>query len=443
MSMMTNLLEKIEQKNATVGVIGLGYVGLPLALAFAEKGMPVIGFDIDPKKYDLLNSGKSYIKYIAAERIADVVEKKVFSATDDFNRLPEADVLIICLPTPLDEHMEPDMSFIENNAKLISTHLKKGQLIILESTTYPGTTEELLADILEESGMIRGEDFFLAFSPEREDPGSKHFSTTTIPKVVGGTDPASGQLAVALYDTIISKTVPVSSAAVAEATKLTENIFRAVNIALVNELKIIYDKMGINVWEVLDAAETKPFGFMRFNPGPGWGGHCIPIDPFYLTWKAKELGLTTRFIELAGQVNITMPNWVINKLQLELNNHRKPVNGSKILLLGMAYKKDIDDVRESPALVILDMLFDLGAKVDYHDPFVDSIPMTRAHPQRAGMKSVELSPGNIADYDAILLVTDHSDLDYKTIVENAQLFIDTRGVIHNKYPELAGKVVMA
>lgn len=443
MSQFEELSRLIEGRKAAVGVIGLGYVGLPLALAFAEKGFPVTGFDIDPRKMELLKQGKTYIQYISSARISEVVNNGTFSATDQFSRLHEPDVLIICLPTPLDEHFEPDMSYIVDNAELIRKSLRKGQMVILESTTYPGTTEELLAGILEKSGLAAGEDFYLAFSPEREDPGSTNYSTTTIPKVVGGINDESCQLAIELYDSIISATVPVSSASVAEATKLTENIFRAVNIALVNELKIIYDKMGIDVWEVLDAAETKPFGFMRFNPGPGWGGHCIPIDPFYLTWKAREYGLSTRFIELAGQVNITMPNWVINKLQSSLNKAKKPVNGSSVLLLGMAYKRNVGDVRESPGLVVLDLLLELGANVDYHDPYVEEIPKTRDHPERAGMKSVDLTPENVAGYDAVLLITDHSDIDYRMAVEKAQIFVDTRGLVYKQLPGLVDKIIKA
>ncbi|MCK5378640.1 MAG: nucleotide sugar dehydrogenase, partial [Acidobacteria bacterium] len=343
------LLQRINDGQATVGVIGLGYVGLPLAIAFADKGFPVLGFDIDQAKVDAVMRGESYIKHLNGEGLSRVVQAGTLKATADFSRLATADVVLICVPTPLTPQREPEMSYVVDTANQIKNSLRRGQLVVLESTTYPGTTDELLKDILEESGLTCGQDFFLAFSPEREDPGNPDFGTTTIPKVVGGVDQVSGDLAERIYDQAIARTVRVSSARAAEATKLTENIFRAVNIALVNELKIVYDRMGIDVWEVLDAAATKPFGFMRFSPGPGWGGHCIPLDPFYLAWKAREFGQPTRFIELAGEVNITMPAYVVEKLQLALNDRGKAVKNSKVLVLGLAYKKDIDDPRESPA----------------------------------------------------------------------------------------------
>lgn len=421
------LRERLERRTGPVGVIGLGYVGLPLALAFAEQGCPVLGFDVDPEKIGALQAGRSYIPHLDGDRLPELVESKRFQATADFDRLAEPDALIICVPTPLTPQREPDMTYVEGTGRQIAQRLRPGQIVVLESTTYPGTTEELLRDILETSGLECGQDFFLAFSPEREDPGRKDHSVTRIPKVVGGVDPLSGELAEALYRCVVPETVRVSSARVAEATKLTENIFRAVNIALVNELKMIYDRMGIDVWEVLDAAATKPFGFMRFDPGPGWGGHCIPLDPFYLTWKAREVHQTTHFIELASQVNIRMHEYVLEKLMLALNQRGKAVNGSKVLLLGLAYKKDVSDPRESPAFEILDGLLRLGAHVEYHDPHIPRSPRMRNWPHLQDLESVPLEAERLANTDAVVLVTDHSAFDYRLILEHAPLIVDTRG----------------
>ena len=435
------LNELIGNNKAKIGVIGLGYVGLPLAIECVLKGYDTLGFDVDEQKIEYLGKGQSYIKHIPSERVTRANETGKFDYTVDFARLAEPDILLICVPTPLNKYREPDMSYIINNANIIKKYLRKGQLVVLESTTYPGTTDTLLKNILDESGLVLGDDYFLAFSPEREDPGNADFSTSTIPKIVGGVDPVSGDLATEFYSRIITKAVRVNTAAEAEATKLTENIFRSVNIALVNELKVIFDKMGMDIWEILDAASTKPFGFMRFEPGPGWGGHCIPVDPFYLTWKAREYELSTKFIELAGEVNVTMPKWIVKRLQDALNDHQRSVKGSRILLMGMAYKRDIDDTRESPSLVIQEILGEMGAHVDYHDPHVPAIPITRKFSELAGLKSVELTPEVIASYDAVLIVTDHAAVDYEMLAENAKLLLDTRGVYHKKYPDLKDKVL--
>jgi UDP-N-acetyl-D-glucosamine dehydrogenase len=434
-----SLKQKIERKETVVGIIGLGYVGLPLALAFAEKSYSVLGFDVDVKKIDAIERSECYIDHLDTGRVAAANDNGLLRVTTDFGRLDEPDAILICVPTPLTRQREPDMRFVEGAAREIGAVLRPGQLVVLESTTYPGTTDELVREILEESGLRCGEDFFLAFSPEREDPGNPDYGTTTIPKVVGGTDENSGDLAELLYSKAITKTVRVSSARAAEAAKLTENIFRAVNIALVNELKIVYDALGIDVWEVLDAAETKPFGFMRFNPGPGWGGHCIPLDPFYLAWKAREYGQPTKFIELAGEVNIDMPTFVINKLTLALNDREKSVRGSKVLVLGLAYKKDIGDPRESPAFEIIDQLLTLGAEVSYHDPYVPTAPKMRTWPDLPPMHSKELSAELLGFSDAVMIVTDHSGVDYDFVLQHAQLLVDTRGI----YREPSEKVVKA
>jgi len=422
------LFQRIDTCKASVGVIGLGYVGLPLAIAFADKGFPVLGFDIDQSKVDAVMASESYIKHLDGDGLARVVQAGKLEATTDFARLETSDVIMICVPTPLTPQREPDMSYVVETARQIKKTLRTGQLVVLESTTYPGTTDELLKDILEESGLVCGQDFYLAFSPEREDPGNPDFGTTTIPKVVGGLDQISGDLAENLYAKAIARTVRVSSARAAEATKLTENIFRAVNIALVNELKMVYDRMDIDVWEVLDAAATKPFGFMRFSPGPGWGGHCIPLDPFYLAWKAREYGQSTRFIELAGEVNVTMPAYVIEKLQLALNDRAKAVKNSHVLVLGLAYKKDIDDPRESPAFELIHQLLTLGAKVSYHDPYIPTAPSMRSWPQLPAMHSVDLSVENLEAADAVLIATDHSAVDYQFVADHATLVVDTRGI---------------
>src|SRR5215831_3079544 len=422
------LRAKIENRTARVGIIGLGYVGLPLALTFAEGGFQVLGFDADQAKIEALEAGRNYIKHLRPERLTGSLSSGLFRSTAEVARLSEPDVLIVCVPTPLTPQREPDMSFVVGTAHQIAASLRKGQLVILESTTYPGTTDELVRGILERTGLSTGRDYFLAFSPEREDPGNAKYGTATIPKVVGGVDPVSGDLAQTLYAQVISGTVRVSDARTAEATKLLENIFRAVNIALVNELKIVFDRMKIDIWEVLDAAATKPFGFMRFNPGPGWGGHCIPLDPFYLTWKAREHGISTRFIELAGEVNQQMPRYVVEKLRLALNDRRKSVNGSKILVLGLAYKKNIDDARESPAFEIIELLLQQGAEVSYHDPHVPRLPVTRSWPDLPALTSVPLSPGGLEAFDAALIVTDHSTVDYDMVARHAPLVVDTRGI---------------
>jgi UDP-N-acetyl-D-glucosamine dehydrogenase len=418
------LKQKIENKEAVVGVVGLGYVGLPLLIEFVNGGFRCIGFDIDEKKVSLLKAKKSYIRHISSDRIAAVVETDRFEATVDFSRIPEADCIVVAVPTPLDKHQQPDLSFIINTSEAVSKHLRKGQLVILESSTWPGTTEEVMKPILEKSGLKCNQDFWVAFSPEREDPNNPHYSTKTIPKVVGANDPISLACAKALYDAIIVQTVPVSSSQAAEATKLLENIFRSVNIALVNEMKIILDRMGIDVWEVIYAASTKPFGYMPFYPGPGLGGHCIPIDPFYLTWKAREYDMPTRFIELAGEINTNMPYWVVQKIGAALNERKKSLKGSKILILGAAYKKDVDDVRESPTLKLIEILEDRGAKVDYNDPYIPKMPHVRKY--RYEMKSVPLTPANIKKYDVVLISTDHSSYDYQKIVTHAKMVVDTR-----------------
>lgn len=434
-----HLTDAIRRREAMVGIIGMGYVGLPLALAFAESGYPVLGFDINEALVAKLNAGESHIRHMDAARVQGVVSAGKLSATTDFERLREPDVLLIAVPTPLTPQREPDMSYVSQTAEAIRARLRPGQLVVLESTTYPGTTDELLVEILGRSGLTVGQDYLLAYSPEREDPGNANFDTTTIPKVVGGLDARTTTLAAALYDNVIGEVVEVSSARAAEATKLTENIFRAVNIALVNELKVIYDGMGIDVWEVLDAAATKPFGFMRFNPGPGWGGHCIPLDPFYLAWKAREFGASTRFIELAGEVNVFMPAFVVGKLQDALNARSKPVRGSKVLVLGLAYKKNIDDPRESPAFDVIERLLHLGADISYHDPHIPKAPRMRTWPDLPEMHSVPLTAEGLAAVDAVIVVTDHGAVDYDLVVEHADLVVDTRGI----YREPRSNVVKA
>ena len=430
------LKQRIQAGDARVGIIGIGYVGLPLALALVERGFDVIGFDVDPVKVDKLARGEGYIKHLDGGRIAAAVATGRLHTTVDFSRLSEPDAILICVPTPLTPQRQPDMTYVEHSARQVKAALRRGQLVVLESTTYPGTTDELLQRILEETGLRCGTDFFLAFSPEREDPGNKDYGTTTTPKVVGGVDAISADLAQALYARIIVRTVRVSSARAAEATKLTENIFRAVNIALVNELKVVYDRMGIDVWEVLDAASTKPFGFMRFNPGPGWGGHCIPLDPFYLSWKAREYGVGPRFIELAGDVNVEMPHYVIGKLQGALNERGKPLKGSKVLVLGLAYKKDIDDPRESPAFEVIELLLRLGASVSYHDPHIPEAPRMRSWPDLPPMCSVPLNEAALAGQDAVLVITDHSAVDYDLVLRAAPLIVDTRGIYREPYPSV-------
>jgi UDP-N-acetyl-D-glucosamine dehydrogenase len=424
LSLADELFSRIEEQTARVAIVGLGYVGLPLAETFAWGGYPVLGFDIDAGKVAKLNRGESYIGHICSERISELIGSGRFEATNDPHRFASADVIIICVPTPLGEAREPDLSFIVNTANMLRLHLRPGQLIVLESTTYPGTTEELLLPLLEKSGLKAGRDFFLAYSPEREDPGNKDYATRNIPKVIGGLNDTCLKLAVALYEPIVDGVVPVSSTRVAEACKILENTYRAVNIALVNELKSVFTSMGIDIWEVIAAAKTKPFGFQAFYPGPGLGGHCIPIDPFYLTWAARRYGLHTRFIELAGEVNTAMPQYVIDRLTDALNDEGKPLKGSRVCVLGVAYKKDVDDPRESPAFPILEMLQAKGAIVSYNDPHVPSLPPMRHHHLR--MDSQPLSPEFLAEQDCVLIITDHSVYDWDFIVENTSLVIDTR-----------------
>lgn len=424
------LLRKFTQRKATIGIIGLGYVGLPLACAICAKDMHAIGFDIDQGKIDKINKGQSYIGNIHNDKIKGFVKSGLLEATADFDRLGEADAILMCVPTPLNKNREPDVSYIVDTARSIAPRLRRGHLIILESSTYPGTTREVVGPILEETGLKSGVDFFLAFSPEREDPGNKDYSTSAIPKVVGGDGADALKLAQAMYDQFLVKTVPVSSCDTAEAVKLTENIFRSVNIALVNELKVVYDAMGIDIWEVIDAAKTKPFGYMPFYPGPGLGGHCIPIDPFYLTWKAREHNISTRFIELAGEINVSMPGYVTNKLSEALDQRAgKSLNGAKILLLGMAYKKNVADIRESPAFAIMHLLQKRKAEVSFYDPFVPEIPPTREHAEFTGMKSVALTPALLKKQDAVMVVTDHDGIDWKMVAANARLIIDTRNAL--------------
>jgi UDP-N-acetyl-D-glucosamine dehydrogenase len=420
------LRARIESGGARVGIIGLGYVGLPLARAFVERGVAVLGFDTDPAKVDRLARGESYIGHIGDDVIRSMRAGGRFDATGDFSRLAEADAVVICVPTPLTEAREPDLAYVVASARAVAEALRPGQLVVLESTTYPGTTRGVVLPILEASGLVAGRDFFLAFSPEREDPGNPTFSAPTIPKVVGGLDPASLELASALYARVVVRVEPVSSPEVAEACKILENTYRAVNIALVNELKVLYDRMGIDVWEVIEAARTKPFGFQAFYPGPGLGGHCIPIDPFYLAWVARKYHMPTRFIELAGEINTAMPAYVVSRVADALNDRGKPVRGSKVLLLGMAYKRDVDDPRESPGFELMDLLLGKGAEVAYNDPHIPALPPMRKYPHLR-MESVPLTPGSLAASDVVLVVTDHSAYDWGFVVEHSRLVIDTRG----------------
>ena len=419
------LLERIQKKDAKIGVVGLGYVGLPLVIEFCKSGFSVTGLDIDEKKIEALSEGKSFIKHIPDEKIQALNGVGSFKAITDFEQVKNLDCILICVPTPLNKNREPDMSYIVSTAKQIAPHMKKGQLIVLESTTYPGTTQDVLLPELEfGSGLKGNEDFFVAYSPEREDPNNKDYTTASIPKVIGSDHPTGLEISEALYSCIINTTVPVSSTKVAEATKLMENIFRSVNIALVNELKMVFDKMGIDIWEVIEASSTKPFGFMPFYPGPGLGGHCIPIDPFYLTWKAREYNVSTRFIELAGEVNISMPEYVLQKTFGALNQSGKSVKNSKLLLLGLAYKKNVDDHRESVTFKIMDLLSKNGATVDYNDPYIPEIMPVREYKQFVGKKSVPLE--NLNQYDLTIILTDHSSYNYEAIVEQSKIVVDTR-----------------
>jgi UDP-N-acetyl-D-glucosamine dehydrogenase len=438
------LVKKIETREALIAVVGMGYVGQPLAIAASEKGFPVLGFDIDPEKVTALNDGRSTIRTISAERVAAMQKTGRFHATGNLADLSKPDVIVICVPTPLNKYREPDLSYVRNTGEDIARVLRKGQLICLESTTYPGTTVEVLQPILEKKGLKAGKDFFLAFSPEREDPGNAKYHTTIIPKVVGADDDGSRKLAESFYGSLMEKIVPVASSATAEAVKLTENIFRAVNIALVNELKHIYSHMGISVWDVIDAAATKPFGFMPFYPGPGLGGHCIPIDPFYLTWKAREFEVPTRFIELAGEINTGEPRAVVAELAQALSQRKKKsLNGARILLLGIAYKKNVDDMRESPALVIIGLLEERGCTVEYLDSWIPEIPETREHSELAGRKSVKWEPEKFAkQFDAALIVTNHDSVDYTKLVESIDLVVDTRNAT-SKVATHRDRIVMA
>ena len=446
-NVLTDLVSKIENNSAMVGVIGLGYVGLPLAHALHRGGMPVIGFDVDQSKIDAIAAKENYLRHLGDEMVVDLSESDRFEATTDFSKLGDCDVIIIAVPTPLGKHQEPDLSYITDTAERIGRTLRAGQLVILESTTYPRTTRDEMLPVMmanapeSAKNLVVGEDLFVAFSPEREDPGRKDHSTSTIPKLVGGLEANSTTLAAAVYRKGIAEVVEVSSAEIAESAKLLENIFRAVNIALVNEMKTVLTEMDIDIWEVVRAASTKPFGFMPFFPGPGLGGHCIPIDPFYLTWKAKEVGCATRFIELAGQVNTAMPQYVIDRCAAALNEHSKSVKGSKILVLGLAYKPDVDDTRESPSFELIKILEDRGALVEYSDPHIAEAPRVRKHDLK--MQSIDLTPENIRSFDCVLVATNHTAFDYATIAANAQLIVDTRDAMRAFHDDLGDRLVLA
>lgn len=426
------LLTSLENKTATIGIVGLGYVGLPLLLRFHDVGYKVMGLDIDPTKIEKLETGQSYIDHISTEHInASADERRIL--TTDFSRAKEADALILCVPTPLNKYREPDISYVINTIESLQPHLREGQVVSLESTTYPGTTEEELLPRMEKSGMKVGENIFLVYSPEREDPGNKNFNTQSIPKLVGGHTKACAEIGCALYKHAINKLVPMSSTKAAEMTKLLENIHRAVNIGLVNEMKIVAERMGIDIFEVIDAAATKPFGFTPYYPGPGLGGHCIPIDPYYLTWKAREYGLHTRFIELSGEINHAMPQYVMDKMGDALNKRKKTINGSNILVLGISYKRNVDDPRESPSIQIMELVRDKGGKVDYSDPYSPAFPKMRHH--AFDLKSVDITPENLKKYDAVILATDHDRFDYDMILQHAPLIIDTRGKFRHEAAE--------
>lgn len=433
MSQFTEFKKKMEEKKALIGIVGMGYVGLPLMLRTNEVGFRCLGIDIDEAKVKALNGGQSYIKHISSKSIIEAREKG-FEATTDFSRAKECDALIICVPTPLNKYREPDLSFVINTTEALVPYMRKGQMISLESTTYPGTTDEELLPRIESKGLKCGEDVFLVFSPEREDPGNPNFHTRTIPKVVGGYTTNCKEAGIAFYKQIIDRVVPVSSTRAAEMTKLLENIHRAVNIGLVNEMKIVADRMGIDIHEVIDAAATKPFGFTPYYPGPGLGGHCIPIDPFYLTWKAREYGLHTRFIELAGEINTSMPHYVVGKITDALNERGKSLKNSHILLLGVAYKKNVDDMRESPSMELMELLEHKGAKVRYSDPYVPKLPKMRKY--EFDQTSVELTPGNLKGYDCVVVATNHDDFDYQMVKEYSSLIIDTRGVFRSPSPHI-------
>ncbi|QPC87058.1 nucleotide sugar dehydrogenase [Mesorhizobium sp. NBSH29] len=428
LSTYDRLLESISSRQARAGIIGLGYVGLPLAITIARAGFPVTGFDIDPAKITRLNAGDSYIEAVSDAALGAEVDGKKFHATADFAELAACDVIIICVPTPLTRHREPDLSFIRDTTEIIAKYLRAGQLVALESTTYPGTTKDVVKVILAQSGLAAGRDFFVGFSPEREDPGNRNFQVSTIPKIVAGDGPQAAALMQAFYGSVVETVVPVSTTDTAEAVKLTENIFRSVNIALVNELKVLFDAMGIDVWEVIEAAKSKPFGYMPFYPGPGLGGHCVPIDPFYLTWKAREFELSTRFIELAGEINSAMPRYVVSKLAEALDvKAGKALSRSRVLIIGLAYKKNVPDIRESPSLKLIELIEERGGTVDFHDPFVSEIPPTREYGALKGRKSVSLDKART--YDAVLIATDHDAVDYGALFDQAALVVDTRNVM--------------
>ncbi len=428
-SPLENLSGKIATGKARAGVIGLGYVGLPLAITLARSGFAVTGFDIDPDKIVALDAGRSYIEAVTDAALASEAKTGRFHSTSDFAQLATCDVIVICVPTPLTKHRDPDLSFVEATSRSIAATLRPGQLIVLESTTYPGTTDDVVKTILEETGLKSGIDFYLGFSPEREDPGNRDFHTATIPKIVAGDGEAARNLMQAFYGAAVKTVVPVSSNATAEAVKLTENIFRSVNIALVNELKVVYAAMGIDIWEVIEAAKTKPFGYMPFYPGPGLGGHCIPIDPFYLTWKSREYELPTRFIELAGEINSAMPRYVVSSLAEALDVRAgRALSRSRVLVIGLAYKKNVPDIRESPSLRLIEIIEERGGRADYHDPFVAEIPTTREHMTLKGRKSEDLTEANVRSYDAVLISTDHDGIDYAALARWAPLIIDTRNI---------------
>jgi UDP-N-acetyl-D-glucosamine dehydrogenase len=427
------LADKIRDHKSVVGVIGLGYVGLPLLDAYIRAGFTTIGFDVDAAKVEQLNRGQSYIAHIPSEKIAGWLEAKRFRATADMAHLREPDVILICVPTPLTESRDPDLQYVEATARSISRALRPGQLVILESTSYPGTTRDVVGPILAEAGLVSGNDYFLAFSPEREDPGNAHYTAGTIPKVVGGTDPASKDLATSFYSQAISQVVPVSSCEVAEACKILENTYRSVNIAMINELKMLFERLGIDVWEVIEAAKTKPFGFQAFYPGPGLGGHCIPIDPFYLSWVARKHEFPAKFIELSGEINARMPEYVVRRVTEALNSQSKPVRGSKIGILGVAYKRDIDDPRESPSFKLMELLGHQGAMLSYSDPHIPSLPKMR-HFDVPALKSETLTPGYLASLDCTLIATDHRAFDWKMVVDHSKLIVDTRNATHAVAP---------
>jgi UDP-N-acetyl-D-glucosamine dehydrogenase len=422
-------LGAVKERTCRVGIVGMGYVGLPLMRTFCAEGFTCLGFDVDRTKVDRLNAGRSYIKHIPSSLIKRVISERRFRASADPKSLKECNAVLICVPTPLGKTRDPDMSYVESTAYLLADHLRRGQLVVLESTTYPGTTRELIAPILESSGLKVEKDFFLAYSPEREDPGRTDHTTETIPKVIGGYGPKSAKIACALYGAAVERVVPVSSCEVAEASKILENVYRCINIAMINELKMLFDRMGIDVWEVVHAASTKPFGFQAFYPGPGLGGHCIPIDPFYLTWKARQYDVSARFIELAGEINTLMPEYVVARVADALNAKKKAINGSRILVLGLAYKKDVDDIRESPSIELIELLTKHGAKVDYNDPYVPRTPKQREH--NLGMTSKKLTEKMLAAYDCVLIATDHTAYDYAWIVRHAKLVVDTRNATAN------------